>query len=372
MSLPANTDDKPRIFGYARVSKATGTGQLLKNIPDGYEPPEDPREPSIQRQFSALTDWAEKQGEPITLGFDEGISGAEVSYRDRPGFQKLVKQMKPGDKLAIWRLDRLERGMGRMIAAAKWLYDDCKVSVHALYENNGEGLNLDSVQGKALLYVFEMVAMFENESRKAATKAGLQYRRLVGQKYTQWAGYGRRFEKRKENGQTVTYVVWDETQCDIIREIKRRRDEGESWYRIGLDLHQRQGGKPSPNGGTWLTFSPSKMSKKEQGDPRKVVRVYKWYALLLHYGLDFGADGVPAGVDAMIREYGVDGDLVAKLLPNTSAETMRKNYKNPKKGMTGEAKGMPKRPKRRARVFEQPDLGEWTPTTEKKKEGKGE
>lgn len=322
-----------RLFGYARVSKARG--HVIKSISAKHETMEAPGEISIQRQLADFEVWAAKRDKPITIDFDEGVSGFEVSWKKRPGFQRIVNQMRPGDRLVLWRLDRLDRGMGEILACARWLVEDKKLKVHTLYEQSGDALDLDTMQGAVLLHCYSMVATIEHHKLRAATKAALDFRRRVGMRYCAWPGYGRRFEKRKMGGKIVTFVVWDQHECDLIREIKRRRESGETWYEIALDLHLRQKCKPSPHGGYWLTFDHSRLINNQKANPVRVRRVYAWYEILLRYGLQLGDDGVPAGIDTMAREFGVDEETVREILGKTDPARLRHNAKHPRPGFKG-------------------------------------
>ncbi len=331
MLQPINDDC--RVFGYVRVSK--GKDGVLKKIPKNYVPPEDPNDPSTKRQIAALTEWAEKRDKTITIECDEGISGAEVPYKERPGFQKLVKKMREKDRLVIWRLDRLDRGLGRIVEAARWLVEEKKIHLHTLYEQNGEAIDLDTTQGKIMLQVYSMVATIGNDSLRAAITAGLHYCKYMGLRYCRHPGYGRRFEPVMEGneqvytkaGKPMQYIVWDEDECDVIREIVRRRDEDhESWYRIGLTLHNR--GAQSPEGGQWLTWSEHTLAINDQGNPYRVKKVYAWYKALLDHGMDLGQPGVPAGIGTLAKQFGISVETVKAYINPTKAKTLKKNYLN--------------------------------------------
>jgi len=346
-----------RLFGYARVSREKSTGKVRTSIPEGFVPPKTPREPSLKQQQAAMEKWAERhmQGRPVTFGFDEGISGAEVSYEDRPGFQNLVRQMKKGDHLAVRDLDRLERGWGRQVAVISWLFDARGIYVHT---TDGKAYDPRNLQDRILISVSDLSAMVVNEKRKELITSGMKYTKETGRRYARWPGYGRRFEyvtEKSPNGRkpkVVTYIVWDECQCNIIREIASRVDDRhELWYEIALDLHNRYGGKSPPDGGKWLVHTPHIIKKGARGTPIKVRRVYLWYKTILHYGMDLGEDGVPAGVNSMAAEFGVDRKLAESLLPN--------NPKGSYKRLTLKEARSISATKPRPR-FKIPDLSEWT------------
>ena len=385
---PADPNDSGRLFGYARVSRAKG--KVITKVPLDAPVMESelPGEVSIERQISDLKRWAEERGKPITIRYDEGISGAEVSYRVRPGFQALVKMMRRGDRLVIWRLDRLDRGLGQIIAAALWLVEQ-GFKVHTLYEQSGDSLDLDTMQGKILLHVYSMLATIENDYRRSATSAALQYRRRIGRRYCKNPGYGRRFETRIEldnKGKKVerTYVVWDQHQCDLIRELKDRRDKGESYYRISLDFHQRQDGKAcpngAPNGAMWLNFDSQAIAQHKQGHPKLAKKLMRWYTLLLAHGMDLGDDGVPAGVESLVKQFGVDPEVAQNCLLQTPKATLFKNMRDPKRGMLGPNLGLPSEhpimaaPKKvtyhRCLPFRDPSLDDWYGINDPKKKKK--
>ena len=186
-------DDDSRLFGYARVSR-DDKGKVLRSIPEGFEMPKDPHDASIRWQQTLLNEWAKKIGKPLVFGFDQGISAADVSYVDRPGFQALVQQMRPGDHLGVWKTDRIERGHGRMTAAVNWLKDKKGVTVHKT--STGTYYDMDKLSDKIILTVEELVAMIHIEDLRQGIIQGLNHVRSVGLRHCKYPGYGRRFEER--------------------------------------------------------------------------------------------------------------------------------------------------------------------------------
>jgi DNA invertase Pin-like site-specific DNA recombinase len=82
-----------RLIGYARVST---------------------QEQELQLQFDAL----EKAGCDKNKIFMDKISGTKA---DRPGLDKCLAELKPGDTLLVWRLDRLGRSMPHLVSLIEGL-----------------------------------------------------------------------------------------------------------------------------------------------------------------------------------------------------------------------------------------------------------
>ena len=79
---------KSRFIGYARVS----TGEQNLNL---------------------QTDALEEAGCTKDLVFVDKISGAKAK---RPGLDTCLKELRQGDVLIVWRLDRLGRSMAHLVA----------------------------------------------------------------------------------------------------------------------------------------------------------------------------------------------------------------------------------------------------------------
>lgn len=78
----------PKLIGYARVST---------------------QEQELQLQLDAL----EKVGCDKSKIFIDKIFGAKA---DRPGLNKCLAELEPGDTLLVWRLDRLGRSMPHLVS----------------------------------------------------------------------------------------------------------------------------------------------------------------------------------------------------------------------------------------------------------------
>ena len=140
---PAPADDpagRPaRTFGYARVSTD---------------------DQNLALQLDALR----KAG--CDQVFEDCISGKTTS---RPALDRLLPQLRRGDTLAVWKLDRLGRGVLHLVA----LMEELRTR-GIEFRSMTEGMDTRTVMGRAM---FQLVAVFaelereQNHERIAAAKA---------------------------------------------------------------------------------------------------------------------------------------------------------------------------------------------------------
>jgi DNA invertase Pin-like site-specific DNA recombinase len=129
----------PRKIGYARVST-------------------DDQDTALQR--AALL------GAGCELVFDEKVSGASEK---RPGLEGLLRELKEGDTLVVWKLDRLGR---RTLPLLKLVEELVKRGVH--FNCITQGLDTSTPMGRMTLTIFAGFAEFELEMIVERTRAGLK------------------------------------------------------------------------------------------------------------------------------------------------------------------------------------------------------
>lgn len=136
-------------FGYARVST---------------------KDQNLNLQIDAFR----KIGCSDTYIYKEEISGAS---RARPELQKMLTQIREGDIVVVWKLDRLGRSVADLI--------------HLVNEIQGKGAGFISLQdnidtttphGKLTFHIFAAFAEFEREIIRERTNAGLASARARGRK----------------------------------------------------------------------------------------------------------------------------------------------------------------------------------------------
>jgi DNA invertase Pin-like site-specific DNA recombinase len=119
---------------------------------------------------------------------------------DRPELAKCLDRLEKGDKLMVWRLDRLGRSLRHLLETVTGLKKR-GVAFVSLMENFDTG----TASGRLIFHVFASLAEFERELIRERTVAGLEAARARGR-------LGGR--KRVLNEQQIAEVrrMWDENR----------------------------------------------------------------------------------------------------------------------------------------------------------------
>lgn len=97
--------------------------------------------------------------------FREKVSGA---IRSRPEFQRMVDQIRSGDTVVVWKLDRLARSTRDLLNTMETLGD-----AGAKFQSISEPwANTTTHAGKMIMTVFAGIAEFERDLIKERTGAG--------------------------------------------------------------------------------------------------------------------------------------------------------------------------------------------------------
>ncbi len=87
----------------------------------------------------------------------------------------MLEQLRPGDTLVVWRLDRLGRSLRHLIYVVTGL-DDRGVGFRSLWEN----IDTTTAGGRLVFHLFGALAQFEREIIRDRTLAGLAAARARG------------------------------------------------------------------------------------------------------------------------------------------------------------------------------------------------
>lgn len=130
--------EKPKTVGYARVST------------DGQD---------TALQLDALR---KAKCKPI---HEDKASGAKA---DRPGLAKALDELKGGDTLVVWKLDRLGRSMKHLIEIVNGLE-----ARGVAFRTITEKIDSKTPQGVLFFHLFGALAQFERDLIRERTRAGL-------------------------------------------------------------------------------------------------------------------------------------------------------------------------------------------------------
>lgn len=140
----------PKLVGYARVSTEIQ---------------------ELQLQLDAL----EKAGCEKSAIFVDKISGAKT---ERPGLDKCLVALEPGDTLLVWRLDRLGRSMRHLVA----LIENLRVKGVSFKSICDGSIDTTTASGELIFNIFSSLAQFELRLIQERTRAGLDAARSRGRK----------------------------------------------------------------------------------------------------------------------------------------------------------------------------------------------
>lgn len=174
-----------RVVGYVRVSTAEQDAGLQRN---------------------ALMDLKHPPVEII----EDVMSGARA---DRPGLDRALSLLQPGDTLAVWKLDRLGRSLRQLIDTAEIIRNK-GASLHSITES----LDTSTAAGRVLFHVLGALAEFERDTIRERVTAGMK--------------------AAKKGGKHVGRPA----RMSLARteEARRMLDEGKSWNKVCTTLEISQ------------------------------------------------------------------------------------------------------------------------------------
>lgn len=143
-----NAKPSSRLVGYARVST---------------------NEQELALQLDALL----KAGCAKKDIYRDKVSGAKSA---RPGLDQCLAQLRPGDTLVVWRLDRLGRSVRHLIDVVEEL-GKRQVGFKSLCDGR---FDTTTASGKLIFHIFTALAEFERSLIQERTNAGLAAARARG------------------------------------------------------------------------------------------------------------------------------------------------------------------------------------------------
>src|SRR5712691_7666490 len=94
---------------------------------------------------------------------------------DRPELQRLLDQLRKGDVLVVWKLDRLSRSLGDVLTIMETLAE-----TKAGFRSLTEAIDTTTPAGRMMMQMVGAFAEFERAMLRERTKAGLEAARRDG------------------------------------------------------------------------------------------------------------------------------------------------------------------------------------------------
>lgn len=137
--------------------------------------------------------------------YQEIASGAK---NDRPVLYKVLLNLRKGDTLIIWKLDRLGRSLGHLVKIVNDLLDK-KIFIISL----NDSIDTTTAQGKFTFNIFASLAEFERDLIRVRTLAGLDAARARGKQGGRPKGLSRSAKEKAYAAETLIKKV----RCQLAR-----------------------------------------------------------------------------------------------------------------------------------------------------------
>lgn len=184
------------IVGYARVST---------------------KDQNLQLQYDALQQYG------CFEIFEEKITG---SKKNRPALNEMLKMLRPGDKVVVYKLDRISRSTKHLIELADF-FEKNQVEFISIKEQ----IDTSTSMGKFFFKVMASLSELERDIIRERTKAGLESARARGRK-------GGRPKKNKKNVETALKMYFSKeysiseivnstgvSQATLYRRIREKEEQ---------------------------------------------------------------------------------------------------------------------------------------------------
>jgi len=141
--------------------------------------------------------------------YEEVVSGAKA---DRPVLNNLIKQLRDGDVVVVWKLDRLGRSLKHLVEL-----------VHILIQRNiglcslNDPIDTTTPQGRLIFNIFASLAEFERDIIKERTNAGLSAARARGR----LGGRPRGISKASEATACAAETLYREGKLSVMQIAKK-------------------------------------------------------------------------------------------------------------------------------------------------------
>lgn len=153
--------------------------------------------------------------------YEEKLSGAK---KNRPELDLAIKELRPGDTLVVWRLDRLSRSI-RDLHRRVEMIEEAGANLKSLTEH----FDFTTAVGKLMLNMLAVMAEFERQLTIERTRAGMAVLREKGHRLGAVVKFDAAKKKmavrmlaKKERRSVRGKMLWRKmyTQADVAEALK--------------------------------------------------------------------------------------------------------------------------------------------------------
>jgi len=155
------------------------------------------KDQDLSLQIDALEDAGCKQI------YKEHISG---STKDRPELQKMLEQLRDGDVIIIWKLDRLARSLKDLVGLVSEIQER-GAGLNSLHDH----IDTTTPHGKFTFHLFAALAEFERDIIRERINAGLAAARARGRK----GGRPKGLSKKAQHTAIIAERLYEEGNLTI-------------------------------------------------------------------------------------------------------------------------------------------------------------
>lgn len=148
--------------------------------------------------------------------YDETISSG---VRARPQLEAALNDVRKGDVLVVWKLDRMARSVTELIAIIERLQER-GVGFQSLTET----IDTNSAGGRLLFHIMSALAEFERAIIRERTKAGLAAARAMGR-------HGGRTPKLSANDMLIAKSLLSDVTIPVADIARRLNVSKQTFYR---------------------------------------------------------------------------------------------------------------------------------------------
>jgi DNA invertase Pin-like site-specific DNA recombinase len=146
-------------------------------------------------------------------GCEKIYSEKVSSVKDRPQLDKLIENLRPNDKVIVWKLDRLGRSVKDLITIVTTLH-----AINVSFQSITDNIDTTTTAGRLMFNIFGALAEFERDTIRERTKAGLEAARARGRNGGRKNGLSKTNQSKADTAR-ILYAQKNKTVDEIASDL---------------------------------------------------------------------------------------------------------------------------------------------------------